>query len=196
MRPFQQASTSERATEPYGAFHRSCKQRRQPTRFGRTILAVRPRPPSRLRSTTRRPVRLNTTPRTIRGRTTPRFTLHRNSSTKRLETDPHGKWSISGHTPRQEDITQARLELASNFLSVIQCISLHQRTPEEVNCGHTTPRIGQHGWSLKSGLVSPAVGQEEVCHFWLATPCISPQMMEARALNCGLMTLPTVQHGG
>ena len=39
------ASTSERPTERYGVFQQSCKQRRQPTRFGRTIQVARPRSP-------------------------------------------------------------------------------------------------------------------------------------------------------
>ena len=48
-----------------------CKRRPPPTRFGRTTQAVRPQPPSQLRSTMRHPVRSNTSQRTTRGPTIP-----------------------------------------------------------------------------------------------------------------------------
>ena len=182
MPHYLQVSISVRAMVRFGVSQQPCRQRPPHTPFGPTTVVDQFLRRSTSPSMMKLLVRSNTFQRTTRGPTIPTSTSDRRSSTKRLETDPHGKWPISGHTPRQEDITQALQDLASNFLSVIQCISLHQRTPEEVNCGHTTPRMGQHGWSLKSGLVSPVVGLEEVCHFWLATPCISPQMMEALSL--------------
>ena len=64
-------STSVRATERFGVFRPFSRQRRQPTRFGPTTRAVQPRPPLRLRSTTRHLVRSNTSQRTTPGPTIP-----------------------------------------------------------------------------------------------------------------------------
>jgi hypothetical protein len=136
-------------------------------------------------------VRSNTIQRTTRSRTTPRFTSHRNSSTGRLETAPHGRWQIS-----TAELATVYPEITCRSSSVIRSISMRMMEAAATNCGLMIPQTPQLGRWLISTAELATVTPEITCRSSSVIRSTSVQMMEAAATNCGLMTPQTPQLGG